>query len=265
MRIPLIAVAAGVVAGIVLTGAAPSSATIGTAAGSAPSGSATLTQNEIYRSSSAQKIACSPTQPRKGSAASIKQYLRLVARCNDVLWTRQFTAVGWRFSPPRVVVMTTGTKSPCGRFTRWSPAHYCPASRTIYFRLLQSQIKDPFPLVLAKTMAHEYGHHVQQQTGIFGTYWSDYSRSRSRTARNLLNHRLELQAECFSGVFLRATEDHLPVVPREYDYIVDWTVKNASDAVHGTGRNQVWWLERGFNSTSPAACNTWAAPNARVA
>ncbi|MEV0967981.1 neutral zinc metallopeptidase [Microtetraspora glauca] len=264
MRIPLIAVVPGVLTGLLLTGTAPASATTETAT-SAQSAPVALAKNKIYRSGAAKEIACSPTEPRKGSAASIKRYLQLVAKCNDVLWTRQFKAVGWRFSRPRVVVMTTGTKSPCGKLTSWSPAHYCPDSRTIYFRLLRSQIKDPFPLVLAKTMAHEYGHHVQQRTGIFGTYWSMYNRTQSRTARNLLNHRLEQQAECFSGVFLRATEAYLPVDPREYDYVVDWAAKNATDTIHGKGRNQAWWLERGFDSASPAACNTWVAPNARVA
>ncbi|WP_157530614.1 neutral zinc metallopeptidase [Microtetraspora niveoalba] len=269
MRNPLIAVVPGLLAGLIGIGAAPASATTETAtsakaAQSAQSAPTALTKNKIYRSGMAKEIACSPTQPRKGSAASIKRYLLQVAKCNDVLWTRQFKAVGWRFSRPRVVV-TMATRSPCGKLTNWSQAHYCPDSRTIYFRLLKSQIKDPFALVLAKTMAHEYGHHVQQRTGMLTQYYMLYNRTKGRTPRNLLSHRLEQQAECFSGVFLRATESYLPVDPREYDYMVDWAAKNATDTAHGKGRNQAFWLERGFNSASPASCNTWTAPNSRVA
>ncbi|WP_157570299.1 neutral zinc metallopeptidase [Microtetraspora malaysiensis] len=265
MRIPLIAVVPGLLAGLIVTGtAAPASATTDTAK-SASSAPTAQTRNKLYRSGMAKQVACSPTEPRKGSAASIKRYLQYVAKCNDILWSRQFKAVGMGFSRPRLVIMTSGTKSPCGTLTSWSPAHYCPDSRTIYVRLLKSQIKDPFALVLAKTMAHEYGHHVQQRSGIIGAYWSNYNRTRNATARNLMSSRLEQQAECFAGVFLRAAEDYLPVDQREYDYVVDWAAKNATDKAHGKGRNQAWWLERGFNSASPGACNTWVAPNARVA
>ncbi|WP_433422208.1 neutral zinc metallopeptidase [Microtetraspora malaysiensis] len=263
MRIPLIAVVPGLLAGFIVAGAAPASATTDTAT-SATSTPTALTKNKLYRSGMAREVACSPTEPRKGSVASIKLYLQYVAKCNDILWTRQFKAVGLQFSRPRIVIMTTGTKSPCGTLTSWSWAHYCPDSRTIYVRLLKSQVKDPFPLILAKTIAHEYAHHVQQRSGIIPTYWSTYSRTRNATARSQMSHRLEQQAECFAGVFLRATEEYLPVDRREYDYVVDWASKHATDKIHGSGRNQAWWLERGFNSASPGSCNTWVAPNARV-
>jgi predicted metalloprotease len=100
---------------------------------------------------------------------------------------------------------------------------------------------------------------------MWNAYYGIASYTRGTTARNLLSHRLEQQAECFAGVFLNATQDSLPVDSEEYDYINTWASKNATDKVHGKGRNQVYWLQRGFDTGSPNACNTWVAASARVA
>jgi predicted metalloprotease len=225
----------------------------------------TLTKNKIYRSGTVDALDCPTSATRDGSAASVKTFLLQVGRCVNRMWTAQFKAVGQTFRAPKIIIKTTGTRSPCGTFTRTSPAHYCPGLQTIYFRLLKSQIKQPFELVLAKTMAHEYGHHVQRRSGMWNAYYGIASYTRGTTARNLLSHRLEQQAECFAGVFLNATQDSLPVDSEEYDYINTWASKNATDKVHGKGRNQVYWLQRGFDTGSPNACNTWIAASARVA
>ncbi|WP_214107530.1 neutral zinc metallopeptidase [Acrocarpospora catenulata] len=224
-----------------------------------------LTKNKIYRSGSVGTIDCSPTEPRAGSAAAAKTYMLQVYRCVNQMWARKFKAVGWTYRVPKIVIRTSGPKTPCGRLTKTYWGHYCPHNQTIYILLTSEQIKQPFPLVLAKTMAHEIAHHVQQRSGMLTPYYNLAYRARTKTAKNLLSHRVEQQAECFAGVFLSGAQDSLPVDFEEWEHINNWAVKNADDALHGKGRNQVFWLERGFQSGSPAACNTWVVSNARVA
>ena len=75
---------------------------------------------------------------------------------------------------------------------------------------------------------------------------------------------MELQAECLSGVFLSGASDSLPVDFEQFDWILKWTTKNASDTEHGKGRNIAYWLNRGYTSGSVNGCNTWIAPTSRA-
>ncbi|GAA0976829.1 hypothetical protein GCM10009555_037030 [Acrocarpospora macrocephala] len=272
MRTPLIAVGLGLSAVLFIAGtaqaqpqAAPALAPVAKAQVAQAGFPTVLTKNKIYRSGAVDPVACSPAEPRAGSAAAVKSYMLKVYRCVNQMWARQFKAVGWTYRVPKVVIRTSGTKTVCGKLTKTYRAHYCSQNQTIYAILLSDDVKEPFPLVLAKTMAHEIGHHVQQRAGILMPYYNLSWKARTKTAKNLLSHRVEQQAECFAGVFLSAVQDALPVDFVEWDHINTWAAKHASDTLHGKGRNQVFWLERGFDSGSPAACNTWVVSNARVA
>lgn len=282
MRIPLIALASGMLSVVFVTGSAAQAAPSPPPLAAAPSTQAApaplaapaaaqrgfptvLTKNRLYRSGAVDSFTCSPGTPRKGSANSLKAYLLQVARCVNAMYARQFQVAGLSYRVPKIVIRASGTKTPCGKLTNTYTAHYCPSSQTIYQFLPKSQIRDPWGLTLAKTMAHEIGHHAQQRAGIVPSFNRLYAQARTKTARDYLSHRVEQQAECMAGVFLGAVQESLPVVFEEWDQVVDWAAKHASDTVHGKGRNQAFWLERGFASQSFQACNTWTASNARVA
>ncbi|WP_157518536.1 neutral zinc metallopeptidase [Herbidospora mongoliensis] len=283
MRIPLIALASGVLSVLVVTGSAAQATSSPPPLAAAPSGLAApappaapaaaaqrgfptvLTKNRLYRSGAVDSFTCSPGEPRAGSANSLKTYLLKVARCVNLMYARQFKAAGMSYRVPKIVIRATGARTPCGKLTNTYTAHYCTASQTIYQILPKSTIRNPWGLTLAKTMAHEIGHHAQQRAGIVPAFNQLYAQARTKTARNYLNHRVEQQAECMAGVFLGSVQESLPVVFEEWDQVVDWAAKHATDTVHGKGRNQAFWLERGYDSQSFASCNTWSAPNARVA
>ncbi|GAA0431187.1 hypothetical protein Acor_04730 [Acrocarpospora corrugata] len=274
MRTPLIAVGLGLSAALLVAGTAQAQVAPDRAPVAAPASVTTavaapfptvLSKNKIYRSGSVDTIDCAPAEPRPGSAAAVKTYLLKVYRCVNQMWARQFKAVGWAYRVPKIVIRTSGYTTPCGKLTKTYPAHYCSQQQTIYWVLQRQDVKQPFPLVLAKTMAHEIGHHVQQRAGILNPYYNLAWKARTKTAKNLLSHRVEQQAECFAGVFMGGAQDSLPVDFEEWDQINTWAKENATDTMHGKGANQVYWLERGFDSGSPAACNTWVVSNARVA
>lgn len=287
MRIPLIALASGALSVLVVTGSAaqvtlspPPLAAAPSAADSAATAPApmaapaaakrvfptVLTKNRLYRSGAVDSFTCSPGEPRAGSANSLKAYLLKVARCVNAMYARQFRAAGLgAYRVPKIIIRASGTKTPCGKLSNTYTAHYCPSSQTIYQFLPKATVRNPWGLTLAKTMAHEIGHHAQQRAGIVPAFNRLYAQARTKTARDYLSHRVEQQAECMAGVFLGSVQESLPVVFEEWDQVVDWAAKHASDTVHGKGRNQAFWLERGYDSQSFLSCNTWTAPNARVA
>ncbi|WP_459803804.1 neutral zinc metallopeptidase [Herbidospora sp. RD11066] len=282
MRNPLIALASGALSVLVVTGSAAQATSSPPPLAAAPAGvtapapmaapsaakrafPTVLTKNRLYRSGAVDSFACSPGEPRAGSANSLKTYLLKVARCVNLMYARQFKAAGMSYRVPKIVIRTSGAKTPCGKLSTTYTAHYCTASQTIYQFLPKATVRNPWGLTLAKTMAHEIGHHAQQRAGIVPTFNQLYAQARTKTARDYLNHRVEQQAECMAGVFLGSVQESLPVIADEWDQVVDWAAKHATDTVHGKGRNQAFWLERGYNSQSFLSCNTWSVSNARVA
>jgi uncharacterized protein len=114
-------------------------------------------------------------------------------------------------------------------------------------------------LFLFQTMAHEYGHHVQQLTGIMRTY----SSRKYRTDKEFLaeTRKIELQAECLSGAFTGRVWRSLNRRPSDLTYTLSHARSTAS---HGRAANIDYWLTRGFNQESPDACNTFSAPKSKV-
>jgi predicted metalloprotease len=104
-------------------------------------------------------------------------------------------------------------------------------------------------------------------SGIWNYYWAARNSS-GRSGQLALSRRSELQAECFSSVFMRTVETSLPVDASEWDYTVDWFRKNGAKGWpqndHGKGPTQAYWMNRGYGSASPGSCNTWAAPTRTV-
>ncbi len=173
------------------------------------------------------------------------------------MYARQFRAAGLSYRVPKIVVRSSGTKAPCGKLTNTYTAHYCPSSQTIYQFLPKASSATREGLTLAKTMAHEIGHHAQQRAGIVPSFNRLYAQARPKTARDYLSHRVEQQAECLAGVFLGAVQESLPVVFEEWDQVVDWAAKHAAPST-ARSRNQAFWLERGYDSRSlQASYSTW--------
>jgi predicted metalloprotease len=205
-------------------------------------------------------MSCSVPDIREGSAASVKTFHRAMARCADRFWAARFKAAGLRYRPPKIAI-TTGSSSVCGRITT-NGAQYCPDHRTVAIRIMKRDLRDPFRMNLAHSVAHEWGHHVQELTGIQDEYARQYFRSRG-SARSLLTRRMEQQAECFAGVFYSATLDSIdPGIGWD-----DWlgAIRESRESkVHGKPSNLAYWQNRGYSGGSARYCNTWTVPRSRV-
>ncbi|MER6948043.1 neutral zinc metallopeptidase [Nonomuraea sp. NPDC000554] len=227
-----------------------------------PRGKAAATANPLYRTGRLASSNCSPGSLPKGSTTAYKRFLTRVTDCLNRSWSSQFRKAGLSFSKPRLRIITHKVRTPCGPWSAGADGIYCSTDRTMYMLITRTQLRNPFALGITRLMAHEYGHHVQSQSGIWNYYWAARN-SAGKSGQLQLSRRSELQAECFSSVFMNTVRNTLPVDSGEWDYTVDWFRKNGAKGWpqndHGRGPTQAAWMNRGFNSGSPGACNTWTA------
>lgn len=117
-----------------------------------------------------------------------------------------------------------------------------------------------------KVAAHEYAHHVQTLTGVRRSY---EARHRAEPhARGELRRRFELQADCLAGVFMGSVRASLARTGEDWSALYEAVRAGGDDGdrrSHGRGAGRVYWFKRGGATVSPAACDTWSAPAARVA
>ncbi len=186
-----------------------------------------------------------------------------------------------RYQRTRAVLFREAVNSTCGFAQSAVGPFYCPADRKVYLDLsffseLQNRFRAPGDFAQAYVLAHEVGHHVQTLTGV-------ESQVRQRQAadagsRNELSVRMELQADCYAGVWGhvaaqpgRAQQGKVELDPddleeglRAASAIGDDTMQKRSTGhvmpdkfTHGTSAQRVEWFRRGFDSGDPNACNTF--------
>jgi predicted metalloprotease len=123
--------------------------------------------------------------------------------------------------------------------------------------------------VYARVIAHEYGHHVQEDAGIL-EYGHRLMAAATAAARNEVSRRIELQAQCFAGAFLSAQRDSLPMTPSQYRAVLADARARGDDGRpadqrdHGSGAHYAGWVARGYDGRVLSSCNTWKAPSDEV-
>ena len=260
MRPPIIALLCGVLASVLFTGTA--SAGITEQNGPVPTGTAALIHNPIYKTGKLDPGTCQQEESLSpGDRESARVYLEFVLDCLNDSWQQQLTKAKLPFTkprsrrPPASASPRAAARSP--RAPRRSTAR---VNNKITFLLDPGILSQASELFLFQTMAHEYGHHVQQLTGIMRTYAS----RKYRTDKEFLTEvrKVELQAECLSGAFTGSVWRSLNRRPSDFTYVLRAAYSTAS---HGKAQNIAYWLTRGFEQESPGACNTFSAPKSKVA
>ena len=189
-------------------------------------------------------------------------------------WERTFRAQGLPYERAKLVLYRDGVSTGCGSASSAVGPFYCPADRSVYldlsfFRDMERQLQAGGDFAWAYVIAHELGHHVQQQVGI-SSQVAEIRRTDPDRA-NDASVRLELQADCYAGVWARSVFDRLDPGDLEEAF-------NASEAVgddrlqqqagrrvnpdtftHGSSAQRRAWFERGQERGEPADCDTFAA------
>lgn len=218
-----------------------------------------------------------PTTPEEQAVADFAA--KILAGTEDV-WTEQFASIGRTYEPPRMVYFTGSTTSGCGHATKATGPFYCSADRTIYIDLsFFNELRDRFgaggDFAYAYVIAHEVGHHVEQQLGILDQAHTAMANATSERERNRISVRLELLADYYAGLW--AHHDHRKFGSMEIGDLEEGL--NAATAIgddhlqrqagqqvtpdafnHGTSAQRKRWLRKGYEQGTISGGNTFDLP-----
>ncbi len=206
------------------------------------------------------------------------QFVDVVGTNIDAVWKTKLR----NYTSPRTVIYTEGTATGCGYGQAAMGPFYCPADKTVYLDLafwqeMETQLgASGADFAKAYVIAHEFGHHVQTLTGASQKVEQAQQRARGSAEGNRYSVALELQADCYAGVWAAnaAAVSNGRVAIEAGD--IEEGLKTASaigddtlqqrgggrvspeSFTHGSSAQRVQWLQRGYQSGDPASCNTFA-------
>ena len=207
------------------------------------------------------------------------EFVSVTLADTEEVWDRVFrTELGSQYSPVTLVLFKRITQSPCGNASGATGPFYCPIDKKVYldtdfFVTLQRQLGARGDFAAAYVVAHEVAHHVQDELGILSKVNALRQRS-SQEQSNVLSVRIELQADCFSGVGARmAAETFGSIEPGDIAEAMtaagkigdDTLMRNAGrrpmpdSFTHGTSAQRQRWFAAGFKGGQVAACDTFGA------
>ena len=195
-------------------------------------------------------------------------------------WNAIFSGMGGRYREPTLVLFNGAVESGCGFAEAAVGPFYCPADGRLYIDLgffdqLQAELGARGDFARAYVVAHEVGHHVQNLTGISGRVHE--LQQRDPEAANQLSVRLELQADCYAGIWARHADQYAGILEpgdvaealRAASAVGDDTIqRNAGRAVmpdsftHGSSEQRRRWFETGYQNGSVDACDTFRSADA---
>lgn len=214
-------------------------------------------------------------QPAGPAGNATDRFVSQVLASTEDTWSRIFQASGQDYPEPTLVFYSGAGQSGCGVAQSAVGPFYCPADRKIYldttfFDELSRRFGAPGDFAQAYVIAHEVGHHIQTVTGV-----SDQVRraqqSASESESNQLQVRMELQADCYAGVWGAANRQLLEAgdleeAMRAASAIGDDTLQRDAGRrvqpdsfTHGSAAQRMAWFRRGFEGGDPAQCDTFGA------
>jgi uncharacterized protein len=201
---------------------------------------------------------------------------RVLGDTEDV-WAVKFDERGMRYEPPTLTLFSGQVQSACGFASSASGPFYCPPDRGVFLDLsffaeLSRRFGAPGDFAQAYVIAHEVGHHIQNQLGILGRF-NDARRRMSERDANAMSVRVELQADCLAGVWGHdaAARDllergDLDEALNAASQIGDDTMQRRAQGYvvpesfsHGTAEQRMRWFSVGFESGDMGRCDTFEA------
>lgn len=204
------------------------------------------------------------------------EFTSRVLATTETVWSDIFPAqVGRPYEPPVLVLYSGVTASPCGNASGATGPFYCPADEkayldTSFFATLSRQLGARGDFAAAYVIAHEVAHHVQNELGILGQV-NERRQVVGETQANALTVRLELQADCLSGVWARSVDGLLEPGDLEEalnaarmigdDHLQERAgrVPQPHTFTHGTSEQRSRWFATGFQSGDIRSCDTFRA------
>lgn len=208
----------------------------------------------------------------------MKQFVSTVLAETEDVWKGIFQANGLTYEEPKLLLFSGQIRSACGFTTSAAGPFYCPGDHKVYldtdfFQQLSQQFGASGDFAEAYVIAHEVGHHVQNLTGILPKF-NQMRQSMSEADANHMSMQVELQADCFAGVWGHFTaqkgileKGDLEEALNAAQQIGDDTLQKKMQGYvvpesfnHGTSAQRVTWFKRGFSSGKLSDCDTFNNP-----
>lgn len=221
----------------------------------------------------------SGTQPLSATDKGKSEFVAVVLGDTEDTWNRIFRESGQDYPEPKLVLFRGAVRTACGEASSAVGPFYCPGDKQVYIDLsffdqLSQRFGAPGDFAQAYVIAHEVGHHVQTVTGV-STKVRRAQASASKTESNALQVRMELQADCFAGLWAHniSTSKNVSLEEGDIDEALraanaigdDALQRNAGRRVvkdsftHGSSEQRKRWFRIGYEQGSYKACDTFAA------
>ena len=205
-------------------------------------------------------------------------FVSVVLASTEDVWSQIFQQAGQRYPAPKLVLYRGATPTACGTGQAAMGPFYCPGDQKVYIDLgfyetLKNRLGAPGEFAQAYVIAHEVGHHVQNLVGT--TAKMDQMRQRLSEAQyNAMSVRLELQADCYAGIWARQAQERfgtldvgdLDEAMRAAEAVGDDVIQASAGRTpmpdsftHGSAAQRQEWLMRGFDSGDMRQCDTFGA------
>ena len=226
-----------------------------------------------------QTQAPAPTSPTGPPTVRDKQkdFVSAVLGDTEDVWGAIFQKLGTRYQPPKLVLFRNQVGSACGMASAAMGPFYCPGDQDVYLDLaffdeLSQRFGAPGEFARAYVVAHEVGHHVQNQLGLMAEVQKK-SANASPALRSTLSVRQELQADCLAGVWGHSAAARGKLEPGDVESGIAAATAVGDDRIqkqsrgyvmpesftHGSSAQRVRWFKIGLQSGDIRQCNTFAA------
>lgn len=206
----------------------------------------------------------------------LARFVSVTLASTEDTWTEIFRQTGRDYRKPRLALFHGSTPTACGQGQAAAGPFYCPADEKVYidlrfYQLMRDRFRAPGDFAQAYVIAHEVGHHVQHQLGIMDKVQALQGRV-SEAQYNAMSVKLELQADCFAGVWAHHSDSKkqwleagdVEEALTAASAIGDDTLQQQSQGrvvpesfTHGSSKQRMAWFRRGLEAGQPDACNTF--------
>ena len=228
-----------------------------------------LTGGDVAPTSQQQRVSANDDEAAK--------FTRVILASTEDTWSKLFQQMGKEYTAPTLVMYRGATQTRCGTGQTAMGPFYCPADRRVYIDLsfydeMKNKLGAGGEFAQGYVVAHEVGHHVQNLLGIEPKV-REMQQGASQTQINHLSVKMELQADCFAGVWGHSVSKDNWLEAGDLQQALDAAQAIGDDRLqqrsqgrvvpdsftHGTSEQRYTWFKRGFDSGDPGQCNTFAA------
>lgn len=207
------------------------------------------------------------------------EFVSVILADTEEIWAKEFqTQLGRSYTPATLVLFKGVTASPCGNASGATGPFYCPGDKKVYldtdfFATLSRQLGAKGDFAMAYVVAHEIGHHVQDELGILSKA-NDVRGRVSEAESNAISVQIELQADCLAGIWARGVQQQFgSIEPGDFEEAVNAAKQIGDDTLqrnagqrpmphtftHGTSEQRSRWFVTGLQSGEIGSCDTFAA------